>query len=609
MLPVQSPTRLPTSFSSRMGRLLVACAAVGLASPIWGQANSGGGGGGRSGERQVEPQNERGNRGQDGGEGRRGGMGRQFGGGPGGGGPGAGGMQDIREQLEPDFIRRDVPIFVRQLQLDNVQAIVLETVMRDYEEEFGAASEEMQTALQDMGRQMFQSVMTPQMQDRFRGQMETVQQELRQLAEENGGQLDEEARRAFFRDRMQKMQEEIAAERRASGADVEMKRQMSAMFEKVNAWQSKKSAMRTNFVDSLKASLNDDQLVQWPAFERFLTREKTLPRSRLGGEGTNLFLVVDQLGLNDEEFGKIERLLDEYEIRLDNALKSRNDYLASSSARLFKALEQGDTTEATRIFERQTALRAAVRDVNEEYRVSMVAALGEAEAARRLDKAVLEEGFERIYRPTLAERAFEAALAFDGLDPSVSQSIVELQAAYLAELASRNSSLLATMKREEPGQQATESSRFVGFVTAAMNGDFSALGGMGGGPFGGQGRGGNPDPIRAAFEQRNELSESYLTRLRALLTPEQVAELPRRDRGGMAGGGGMARMMEGMPEAQRAEMLRRFDRNGNGEIDGDERGEFFRTIRDEGALGGGGQGGRGGQGGAGRGGQGGRGGA
>lgn len=413
------------------------------------------------------------------------------------------------------------------------------------------------------------------------GQMQSIQEELRRMAEQGGGQLDDEARREFFRERMAKLQEEMVEERRALGADAEMRRQLSEMFDKVNAWQTKKSGMRTRFVEGLKASLNDDQLVQWPAFERFLTREKSLPRSRLSGEGTNLFLVLDSLGLSDEDFAKVEPLLDDYELRLDAALRARNDYLAASSSRLFKALEQGDSSEATRILERQVALRAAVRDVNDEFRTAIVTALGESEAAKRFERTALEEGYERIYRPTLAERAFEAALALDELDATVAQSIAELQVAYMSELGNSNRNLLATMRREEPGQQTRDASRFVTFMTAAMNGDFSAMAG----PFGMGGRGEGPDPIRAAFDQRNELSETYIARLRAMLTPDQAAQLPRRERGGMAAGGGIGRMLEAMPEAQRAELLQRFDRNGNGEIDGDERGEFFRAMREEGFRG------------------------
>ncbi|MGA0174250.1 MAG: hypothetical protein ACO3NL_11505, partial [Phycisphaerales bacterium] len=94
------------------------------------------GGGGQAGGRQGG----RGQRGQDaggGGEGRRGGMG-----GPGGrmggrmGGMG-GGMRDVRELMEPDFVRRDVPLFVSQLELDDTQSLVVETLMGDYENDYG----------------------------------------------------------------------------------------------------------------------------------------------------------------------------------------------------------------------------------------------------------------------------------------------------------------------------------------------------------------------------------------------------------------------------------------------------------------------------------------
>ncbi len=612
----------------RRGGLVAATLAAILAPMAWSQSAPppppGGGSGGapqqsdRPARQDGQGQQDRGGRqnrpqqqdGQDQGGGRRGGMGRMFGGGgPGGpGGPGGGGMRDIREQLEPDFVRRDVPVFVRQLKLDDTQGTVLETLMKDYEDEFGKAQEEMQTALQDAGRQVMQNIITPDMRDRFQEQMRSIQDELRQLEEEKGTALDENTRRQYFRDRMMKLQTEMAEQRKSTGANEEMKRQVSEMIAKVTDWQTKKAAMRAHFIDGLKASLTDDQLSQWPAFERFLTREKTLPRGRLSGESTNLFFVLDEMKLPEDDFGKVEKLLDDYELRLDSALVARNEYLASSTVKIFKAIEQGDAHDAEQIFERQVALRAAVRDVNEEFRTAMMASLGESENAKKFEQAALLDGYDRIFRPTLTERAFEAALKLEGLDPTVVQSITELQTAYLTELVGKNRDLLALTRKEEPGQQSADAARFTKMMTAAMSGDFSSMaggffggrGGPGGGGPGGPGAGGDQaDPLRDGFDARNKLNDSYMERLKALLTPEQVEQLPRRQRGGQGGpggqGGGMQRALDTMSETDRAAAIKKFDKNGNGEIDGDERAEFFREMRDSGAFGpGGGPGGQGG---------------
>ena len=539
--------------------------------------------------------------GQDGG--RRGGGGQ---GGPGGGmrtgrgfGGGGGGMADIREQLEPDFIRRDVPVFVQQLQLDSTQGLVLETLMGDYEESYETASTEVQGEIRDLGRQVFTSMVSPEMRERMMTVGQEVQEDLRRLAEERGAPLSEEERRTFFRERMQQIQQQMAAESQAGG-NAEMKRLMGDMFTRFEDWRVQKDTMRKDFVDGLKATLSDDQLALWPAFERFLTREKTLPRARLAGEGTNLILVLDNLELPPAAFEKVEPLLDDYEVRLDEALRARNDFLFQSTGKLFKALEQGDANDANRIIERQVDFRTAVRDVNDEYRTAFVSALGEMPEAKLLEDTILAEAYERVYRATNTRRAFDAALKMEGVDPGVLESIVALDQSYGVELSGLNRQLYETLRKEEPARTARDAQRFVGMVTAAMNGDFSAMG-MGGGMGGMFGRGDEgPDPVREAFDKREKVEDSYADRLKALLTPEQFEALPKPQRGGRGGaggggpGGGMSAMLERLPADQREAILKAADKNGNGQIDDDERGDAFRAMRELGGFGGGrgGQGGR-----------------
>jgi hypothetical protein len=576
------------------GGTMLEVATAQSAPPPPGQGQDGGAGDGRQrdgGGRNNGNQDGGGRRG--GGFGGGGGMGRMFGGGGFGGGPGGGGMRDLREQLDPDFIRRDVPVFVEQLKLDKMQTTVLETVMKDYETEFTTASTTVQTEITELGQKLFQTFFSQDMRDRMQQQMEQVRDELRQLREEKGGEIDDETRREFFRQRMEKFQQEAQAERKASGADTETKKVLTEMFEKVSAWMTQKEAMRARFVEGLKATLNDDQLTQWDAFDRFLRREKTLPKSRLSGEGTNLIFVLDELKLSDEEIAKLATQLDEYETSLDVALKARNEFLASSTPRLFKAVQEGDSKESTRIMERQFELRTAVRNVNDQYRQAIVNALGEGESARSFEKAALQNGYDRVYRASTAERAFAAALEMTDLDEAVRTAVVDLQSQFLSEMGMKNKEILAVLQKSEPDQQVAESTRFVTMMAAMVNGDMTAMGGPGGGPFGNRG----PDAVRDAMDTRREIDDKYLERLKALLTEEQAAQLPQRQgRGGQGGGGGgMTRMLENLPENVRADVMKRFDKNSDGQLDEAERDEAFRAMRDEfgrGGPGGDGAGGR-----------------
>lgn len=558
----------------------------GLLSSAAAQDGAGGQAGGREGGRGQRMQDG----GQGGQRGGRGGMGG-FGGRGGRMGGMGGGMRDVRELMEPDFMRRDVPLFVSQLELDDTQTLVVETLMGDYESDYATASGRVTEQMAEMGRQMFSNMVTPEMRTRFEDEARSIREEIREMQDAAGGELDPEQIRNMWRERMGKLQQEIAAEQGDNGMAAQMQATMGEMFARLQEWQAKKAAMRVAFVDGLKIQLTDEQNDLWPAFERFLIREKSLPKARLSGEGLNLFLIVDEAELPEESLATLDPILDEYEVVLDQAIRRRDEVVATTSAQMYRAIQEGDTPGAMRTMERQMQARTALRDVNELYRARLVAELGDSSDAKSLNQAILESGFERIYQSTPTARAFAAALGIDGLDASVLEAVLATQAAFEAEMAARNEQLLALTKRFEPQQQLDEAERFVAAVSGMMAGGGFNPGGFGPGP---------ENPMRESMETRGELDRQYRDRLEALLTPEQVEQLPstRRGRGG-AGGGQFAEMRE--------QALQRFDKDGDGELSQEERREMMEAFRQEGfpgrgqGGGGGGQGGGRGQGGRGQG--------
>jgi hypothetical protein len=494
-------------------------------------------------------------------------------------------VTELREQFQPSILRRDVQLMRDELELDDTQVPIVETLVSDYETQFSEASEKAQQRQRDLMQRMFQSFMGGDMREKFQQSFQKIQSDLEQMAVEAGGELPPETRRQYFREQMQKMSEEMAKEREASGAAAETRAIAADMVKSAESWRRERGDMDSRLLEEVQATLKDQQKAEWPAFDRFLRREKSLPRGRLSGESVNLFAVLDAAGLSKESMAKLGALLEEYEVRLDEALKRRNDYLGQNEAKALRAIQEGDARAMENLAERMIDLRNAVRAVNEESRTAIVAALS-PEDGKRVERAALEAAYGRVYRATRADRAFAAALEMEDLTPDVRASIQDLQVLYGAEIESMNQRIAQSIRKSEPERMKQEAVRASGLLS-----------GGGGAFFGGQAE----DPADALLEKRGETTDNYVKRLSALLTPEQAAKLPRgtgRDDGRRQGPFGSWTISE-MPEESRA-AAKAADKDGNGIIEGDERRELFRAMRPDGAQGGGGNGGNDGNGGDGR---------
>lgn len=567
---------------------------------------------------QDAPRQQRGGQAQDGqGGGRRGGGGNMFGRGFGrmGGMGGQSLMGQFRAAFEPDFMRRDLPLFKEQLELQEAQTAVLEQLYRDYEDAFNPAREEMQSAMQDLGRQMMAPMMNAGIQQRMGEAMQKAREQMEQLAAEKGEELSSEERRQFFAEQMQKMGEEVQKELKASGAFDEMRAGLKSMVTDFTKWRETKERLRTSLVDGLQASLTDAQKQKWPAFQRFIAREKTLPQGTLSGENVNLFIVLDEAGLSKEVFQTITPTMDQYELELDEALRTRNEFIAANEAKFLQAVADGDTAAAKRFVERATTLREKVRDVNDRYRETLISQLPAADGAR-VRKTALASAYERIYRPTRVERAFEAIAEMEGIEAAVRDSLAALEQQYSTELGSVNDRMLQATRKQEPSQQTDEVVRVVGMLSGEA-------------PFQPMMRGGRDEgEMGELMDKRRDMDDTYMDRIKALLSAEQFESLPQGGgggggRGGNGGGGGGGAFGGGgpitladLPEGPR-ERMKEFDTNNDGTIDEAERAKMVEQFRERGFGGpgggglgapGGGQGG-GGQGGGGRGGRGGNGGS
>ena len=492
----------------------------------------------------------------------------------------------------------DISLFNEQLALDDAQQLVLETLFDDYEAAYEERSGEVQDQMRDLGRQMFSTMMSPEMREQMGERMRDIRTELDEIAAEQGD-LSSDERRQLWRDRMQQIQEEMQASRSEQGLDLEMKSAMKEIFDLFEAWMVEKAAMRERFVTGVKSQLSDDQMAAWPSFERFLVREKSLPKSRLSGEGVNLFLAIDQYGLDDSSFERLEPLFDAYELALHESLVSRDRFLESSAPKLYKALQGGDPDEARRIVNRQVEYRKAVRDVNDQFIATFTSEVRQVdeESAFIISRELFARKPTSGYTGSLAPNVLSMPHSRWSFQRDIRSAVIELDAGYSNELDAMNSKIVNLVRKKEPTDQVAQVDRMASF----LDGNF----------MGAWGRGGNDDvedPVRDAYEKRGELDETYYERLVAMLTPEQVEQLPRsgrrdggdrgnrEDRGGSWSGGDFN--LNDMPEHVRERMVERFDTDGDGELSETEIEQIRERFRGGGGRGGdGGSGGRGGQGG------------
>ena len=214
--------------------------------------------------------------------------------------------------------------------------------------------------------------------------------------------------------------------------------------------------------------------------------------------------------------------------------------------------------------------------------------------AAAFSQEALRAGYPDIYSPIGAQRAFDAANKLSDLDENTREAVAALTEHFMVDLAVNNESILELTRVAEPEEfQERTARRLVMLAGESMERDDDSIG----------------DQLNETYRARYDSGKSYLEQLAMILTEEQYASLPGTDERftrGRRNGRGWDRGGENYQE-----MMKQYDKNGDGELDDEERDALRQQMRERfngGGRGGEGRGGRGGRGGEGNGGRGGRGG-
>jgi hypothetical protein len=481
--------------------------------------------------------------------------------GPGGFGRGLGDL------MRPEFMPRDMPFIVDELGLDDSQATITEALLLDYRTTFEEALAEMR----DRAMETTMGGVTPEEREARAEERRAAFQEIRAIREqirelrermEAGGERDEQIVEEI-NSRIEQMRATWGDMRELMPTREERRAMLDQFANLAVDWLDERERIREQFLTDLQTVLSERQMETWPDFRRSLRRMKSIGRGEFAGESVDLFRIVDQLDLEPPERERIGAVLEPYAVSFDQALRARNDYLDESRPKLMDAMAAGDIDRARTLAERENALRIAVRRVNETYADAITALAADGlspETAEAFRKAWREAAYPRIYRRTAMQRAFEAALELDGLDEEMIEAIRAMRDAYQADLAVRNSTLVQLTRDTEPDQRIEQ----LEMIAARMDDKMMIP---------------PQNPLRESYRERMEFERDYRTQLEALLSEEQIEQLPpMRERAARSDRG--ERRRGPRDRGDWAERMREFDANGDGMLDEAEQQRMREAMRE-----------------------------
>jgi Spy/CpxP family protein refolding chaperone len=297
-----------------------------------------------------------------------------------------GGKSGMASLFTPDFLGRDLPVFVEALGLEEWQKPILEALLEDYETNFNTAADGVRS-----GMSQFRDV--------------------------------------------------------AAGANPE--RVVEMISQPLVNWAAEKRRLREDFLESVRGTLANDQSEQWPRLERALRREKSLPLGELSGESLDLTVVVRELRAPMSALEMTAEAMEAYEVALDAALASRDAELDASIAPLLKAMSSGDTGSGVASQERIMQWRVEVRNAQEAGIASIRTALGE-EFGPDFERRAMQKAFPMVYRPDPVTPLLEGALALPDLTDAQRAQLETLSQEFTTEFDGVRGQLVAAYRETEP---------------------------------------------------------------------------------------------------------------------------------------------------------------
>jgi hypothetical protein len=280
-----------------------------------------------------------------------------------------GGRGGMAQLFMPEYLSRDLPVFVDSLQLEEWQRPILEALLDDYNTNFNTAADGVRQAISGL---------------------------------------------------------------KDAAAGTSPDKVIELVQQPLLRWADEKEKLRQDFIDNVKSQLSDTQAELWPKLDRAMRREKCLPNHELSGEGLNLLLILRELEVSPAAADAAREAVEAYEANLDTALAAREQIMQSAIAGQLRAMSNPDPEAGVQLAEQIMARRVAVRTVQDESLAAIRDALG-AEYGATFERRALQRAFPQVYRPDPITPLFEAANALPDLTDDQKTSLKALSDRFNAE--------------------------------------------------------------------------------------------------------------------------------------------------------------------------------
>lgn len=301
------------------------------------------------------------------------------------------------------------------------------------------------------------------------------------------------------RDQMKTMTERLATTREDQV--------MKMILEPLDQWNDRRAQYRLDFLMNVKAQLSPDQIARWPHFERTLRREKSLPKGELMGESIDLFLVSRKMRMPYEVQESLEPVLMEYEVSLDISLANRDQRIESLQDDIKDAMSEMDFEKGLKAMDQIMASRVRVRQVQDEYIIRIADTLP-ADWSETFETTAMKEAYPKVYRPTPIEALLKSVRQDPTLTEDQKRQLDAIEVDFDEQRGVLENRLLQAYRINEPQAPRVK----VQTMLDRRDGKKKGIR--------------EPTEMDTIAAQRNDLVFETRKRILAVLSPEQIGDIP-----------------------------------------------------------------------------------